>query len=483
MTGQKSIKKNTVYNAVKTISSILFPLITFPYVSRILLPENIGKVNFASTYVSYFSLIAGLGVTTYAIRECSAVRDNTKSLSNTASQIFSINMCTTLLSYVILALTLLFARSLDSYRTLIVISSSTILFSTFGADWLNSAMEDFKYIALRTIGFQVISMISLFVFVKTQDDYIKYTLIGVISSSGVNVLNAFYRRRYCNVGFVRHIDWKKHLPPIMLLFVMILSQQILVSTDITMLGLMRNNYEVGIYSTAMKILNIVSQMIYSILWVLLPRLAAYSAGDKEKERNDLLRKALCYLVGFGFPCIVGLLVSAGSVIFIFAGTAYMEAAPILMILMGSFLFDLIGGSFIGNLIMLPAKNEKYFLYACLESAVVNVILNYIFIPKYGMYAAALATVISRAVGFVSLMIHVDKRIKIDNIMRVFIAPIIGCVAIVVIAIIVSRLSLVYWVGLIVTVTLAVISYVLVLWLFKYDFIYMLMIQISEKLHR
>ena len=483
MVEQKSIKKNAVYNAVKTTSSILFPLISFPYVSRILLPENIGKVNFASTFVGYFFLIATLGITTYAIRECSAARSDKKSLSDTASQIFSINMCTTVASYIILATTLIFFRGLDSYRTLIVISSTTILFSTLGADWLNSAMEDFKYITLRSIGFQIISLIALFTFVKTEDDYIKYALIGVFSNSGANILNVAYRRRYCKVRFVKHIDWKKHLPPIMLLFSMLLSQQILTSTDITMLGLMRNDYEVGIYSTAVRIISIVSQVIYSILWVLLPRLVAYSAGGKEKERNVLLRKALCYFIGLGFPCITGLLVTAGSVIHIIAGTAYMAATPILMILLGSFLFDLIGGAFIGNLIMLPAKNEKFFLYACLEAAAANVILNYLFIPKYGMYAAAFATVISRVISFISLIIHVDKSIKIDNLLKVFKAPVLGCICIAIVAFIIGRLSFVYWLSFIVTVALATIGYVFVLWLFKYDFLYNLMMQLKVKLKR
>ena len=127
---EKSIKVNAILNVIKTISSIIFPLITFPYISRVLQPENVGKVNFGSSFVSYFSLIASLGITTYAIRECSAVRGDKKKLGEKASQIFSINVCTTTVAYVLLGLSLIFFRKLDSYRALIIIQSTAILFTT-----------------------------------------------------------------------------------------------------------------------------------------------------------------------------------------------------------------------------------------------------------------------------------------------------------------------------------------------------------------
>ena len=151
---QISLKKNSILNVIKTVSSVIFPLITFPYVSRVLLPVNVGKVNFGSSFVSYFSLIATLGITTYAIRECSAVREDRNELSTKASEIFSINICTTIVAYALLILSLLAFRELDSYRCLIVIQCTSILFITLGADWLNSAMEDFKYITLRTVFFR-----------------------------------------------------------------------------------------------------------------------------------------------------------------------------------------------------------------------------------------------------------------------------------------------------------------------------------------
>lgn len=167
------------------------------------MPENVGKVNFGTAYISYFSMIASLGITTYAIRECSAVREDINMMEKKASEIFSINICTTIIAYLLLGLSMILFRNLDNYRLLIIIQSSSIIFMTLGADWLNATVEDFKYITIRTIVFQFISLILMFLFVKTPNDYIKYAAISVFSTSAANVVNMFYRRRICKLSLLK----------------------------------------------------------------------------------------------------------------------------------------------------------------------------------------------------------------------------------------------------------------------------------------
>ena len=277
---------------IKTGSNIIFPLITIPYVLRILSADNIGKVDFGNSFVSYFSLIASLGISTYAIRECAKVRDDRKNLDRVASQIFSINICTTVIAYVLLAISLVVFRRLDSYRSLIIIQSTVILFTTVGADWINTAMEDFAYITLRSVLVQILSLGLMFLFVKTPEDYVKYAIITVLSSSGSSISNIIYRRKYCKMRFTWDIPWKTHMIPILFLFVMTLSQTVFNSADITMLGLMKGNYAVGIYSTAAKIERVISQVVSSIVMVLIPRLSyMFDSGEYDKI-NALLRKVL-----------------------------------------------------------------------------------------------------------------------------------------------------------------------------------------------
>ena len=210
---QDKIGKNTIYSIIKSCSTVIFPLITFPYISRVLLAENVGKINFGNSVVSYFSLIASLGITTYAVRECSKVKKDKSTLNKLASEIMSINFLTTIVSYVLLIIVLIFAKPLYSYRKLIIIQSTVIVFTTFGADWLNTTMEDFRFITLRTFFFQCLSIILMFIFVKRPSDYLKYACVTVISSSGGNIANIFYRRKYCDTKLTINLNFRKHMPP------------------------------------------------------------------------------------------------------------------------------------------------------------------------------------------------------------------------------------------------------------------------------
>ena len=422
---EKSIKRNSILNVIKTISSIVFPLITFPYISRVLKPENVGKVNFGISYISYFSMIASLGVTTYAIRECSSVRNDKNVLGKRASEIFSINICTTIVAYILLAISMLVFRKLDSYRVLIVIQSTSILFATLGADWLNSAMEDFEYITMRTIVFQAVSLVLMFCLVKSPDDYLKYAAISVFSASGANIVNVFYRKRYCKIIFVKRMNWKKHFKPILLLFVMILAQTIFSSADQTMLGFMKSDYEVGIYSTAHKIENIISQVVSSLAWVVMPRMSVYFAEGDYTRINSMLKKTLSLLMCIGIPAISGVCALSREIVMIIGGEGYLEAELPLMILMASFAFSLIGGSFLGNMVLLPAKNENTYMWICCVTAIFNVVLNYLLIPYGGAKAAAFTTAASSLLIMLLLLVKKDKRIRLDYIINVSASPIIG----------------------------------------------------------
>lgn len=427
----KSVKKNTIYSILKTGSSIIFPLITYPYILRVLLTDNVGKITFSLSIVSYFTLIASLGVSTYAIRECSGVRDDKQKLSNTASQIFSINIISTCIAYIAMGFTLLFYHTLDDYRTLIIILSLTIVATTLGADWLNSAMEDFKYITLRTVAFQLVSLILMFLFVRKEDDYMKYAVISIVSSAGASITNIWYRRKYCKISFTLNIDWKKHMSPIFFLFVMVMAQTIFNSVDSTMLGIMHGDYQVGIYGAAHKILNIINQVIGSLLWVIMPRMAYYFSECDYTNINKLLRKVLQFNVTLGLPCVVGIIFLSEDIIRVVAGDPFAEAAPVLQILMGGFFFSLIGGSFLGNAILLPSKQEKYYMKVCCVAAVLNIILNYLIIPYWGAKAAAGTTAVCSITIMILLLVKIDKRITIKSKTKIFIPPIVGCIVIIV----------------------------------------------------
>lgn len=458
---QKSIKKNSIYNVLRTASSILFPLVTFPYISRVLLTDNVGKINFGASIVSYFSLMASLGISTYATRECSGVRDDPEKLSNTASQIWTINLLTTVAAYAALGVTLLLYRPLRGYRTMIVIQSLAILVNTLGADWLNSAMEDFRYITIRTMAVQWISLLLMLLFVHRPEDYMIYVVLTFLSSAGAGFFNIWYRRRYCRLRVIRNlrsgIEWKRHMMPILYLFVMMLAQTIFHSVDSTMLGIIHGNYEVGIYSAAHKITNMINQVIGSMLWVIMPRMSYYFAEERYEELNRLLRKVLGFNLLLGLPCAVGCWVIAEDVIRVAAGDAFIEAAPVLQILMIGFVFSLIGGNFLGNAVLLPSKQEKYYMIVCCVTAVVNVIGNAVFIPLFGARAAAGTTAGCGLLIMLLLLFRVDRRIRIRQIGRLVLPPAVGCAGIVLVCLLLRSIGNL-WIRTALSITLGAAVY-------------------------
>lgn len=465
----QSIKKNSIFNAIKTLSSIIFPLTTFPYISRVLLPENVGKINFALSIVSYFSLIASLGITTYAIRECSAVREDKEKLANTASQIFSINLITTGIAYFALAITLIFYSKLENYRLLITVQSFSIVATTLGADWLNSAMEDFKYITLRTVFFQFVSLILMFTFVHYPEDYMKYVFISLISSAGASMTNIWYRRRYCKVRVIKNvrqgIEWKRHMMSIVFLFVMILAQNIFNNVDSTMLGLIHGDYEVGIYSTAHKISYLITQVIVSIAWVVMPRMSYYFEEQNYEKINELSGKVFGLFCIVGLPFVTGTVMLSKEIVFIIAGNLYSDSAVVLQILMIGFVFNLFGNSFLGNIILLPSKKEKLFMITCCVASMFNIILNYWLIPQYGSVAAGFTTVICYFISMIILLLTKDKRIQIKGIRSFLLSPSIGCVGMIPVFLLFDGISGL-WLKTILKIFVSVCIYILIQYVMK-----------------
>lgn len=482
MENTTNVKKNTLFNTIKSVFGIIYPLITFPYISRVLLTENVGKINFGNSVVSYFSLIASLGVTTYAVRECSKYKDDRTKLGETTSQILSINIWSMIIAYIALVVTLMVAQPLDNYRTLIVIQSSTILFTTLGADWLNTAMEDFQFIAVRTMGIQIFSLVLMFIFVKKSEDYLIYAVISVVAASGANVINIFYRRRYCRTRFVLHIDWKKHISPILLLFSLILSQTIYTSSDTTILGLYKGDFQVGLYSTSVKIYTIVNTVVASVAWVVMPQLSANFAKRDFKQINNLLKYSLNFILVLGLPCLVGLNVITKEIILLIAGESYLGAELSLHILTISLACSFISG-WIGNMIMLPAGKEKICLTSSVVSAVVNIVLNFILIPIWGLNAAAATTAISEFLGILIKYPYIDKEIHIDGLKQMLAAPIIGSIGIVLVSIAVRCVIKSSYLIAILTIIFSELVYLALLILMKNEFAMNFLKPVISKLRR
>ena len=387
----KSLKKNALLNMIRTAMGLIFPLITFPYASRVLQPSGLGKVNFANSLVSYFSMIAALGISTYGVREAAKLRNNKQALSKFAKEILTINMISTGIAYILLAAVLVFIPRLSEYRSLLIVCGTSILFATLGIDWLYTAMEDFAYITLRSVIFQFISLALLFVFVRTEEDYLKYAAIGVVSSVGANICNFLHARRYVLFSEKVHRELRRHLKPIFTLFAMSVAVSIYTALDTTMLGFIAGDEQVGYYTAATKINRIVISVITALSAVLLPRLSYYISQHDEAQFFALSAKALNLIILLSLPCAVGLSLLARPVILLLSGMEYEQAIPVMQV-MNPIIVAISLSGLIGIQMFMPLEKEKITLASVIFGAAINFCLNMVLIPSYGAFGAGLATV-------------------------------------------------------------------------------------------
>ena len=294
MSAQKSLAKNAVFNFIKCFSNIIFPIISFPYASRILLPQGIGAVNFANSTVEYFILIAELGIGTYAAREAARIRDDRTALTKFTKEILLINFFTTILAYSLLILSLIFVSKFSDYRMLLIVCSTKVLFTTLGIEWLFVAKEEYGYITIRHGLFQIISLVLLFTLVKSKDDYLIYTAIGVFSNVGANIFNFIYSRKFINLFEKTPLEIKKHIKPICTFFGMRCADKVNNLLDTTMLGFISGDISVGFYSAATKLSKMVRELITSVIASFMPRSSYFLEKKNSDEYMVLVKKGPCH---------------------------------------------------------------------------------------------------------------------------------------------------------------------------------------------
>jgi len=391
---QKSIKKNAILNSLKTFLILFFPLITFPYSSRILGPEVLGKVNFAQGIVSYFSLIATLGIHSYAVREIAKNRDDKIKLNSLVKELMTINLVSTIASYVLLFLTLIFVPKLQDYKSLIIICSTLIMFNSFGLNWLYDAFEEFTYITIRSLMFQVISVILLFTLVHSKEDYLQYAAVNIISNVGANICNLFHARKF--ISFRKKnsekLQIKRHLKPVFILFASGIAATFFSSLDTTMLGFLSTDEQIGFYSAGVKIVKMVKNLFPAVTAVMIPRIAYYLSQNDEKSIIDLEKKAFNFIFCFALPISMGFLLLMKPLILLFCGQTYLDAIQVSKI-MSPFIICSAISTFTCSLLIVYGK-EKYTIHRMVITAILDFILNMIFIPKYGANGAAISTLIA-----------------------------------------------------------------------------------------
>lgn len=398
-------------NALLTMSSFIFPLITFPYISRILSPVGTGKVNFATSFISYFTMVAQLGIPTYGIRACASVRDDKTKLTRTVHELLAINLIMSILSYLVLFILLFTVPKLQDDRTLYIIVSANILLTSIGVEWLYKALEQYTYITIRSIIFKLIALIAMFVLIHEQKDYVIYGGISIFAGCASNVMNFINAHKYIGIKPVGDYHLKRHLKAVGVFFAMSCATTIYLHLDTIMLNFMipDADADVGYYGAATKIKTILVSIVTSLGTVLLPRVSYYIKQNLMTEFNNITKKALNFVFLLATPLTVYFMIFAKKGIYFLCGDQYDNAIIPMQIIMPTLI--LIGiTNILGIQILVPLGKEKYVLYSEIAGAITDLVLNAILIPFYASSGAAIGTLVAEFVVLVVQYMVLKKEV-------------------------------------------------------------------------
>ena len=430
-----SLKINLVLNVVKTFVSMCFPLITYPYITRIFSVEDVGKINFYLSIISYFQLIAYFGIPTYAVSVGSGKRDNMNWFNSFANEVYSLSVLSTFSSCSLLGVMVGGIHSFSGEWRIWVVLSVSIIFNVWGAEWLLQVYEDYFFMTVRYILIQIAGVVLLFIFVQNSTDMTKYFIIYVIPYVLTGVSNRLYVKKYCRLKTRITKEIQFHFKAIIPIFFSNIATLIYINSDITMLGILCGEKSVGLYSISTKIYNVIKNIFIAMIAVYIPRMSLLIQKKELLIFRKKIHKLIIDILLLSIAASVGIIGLGSELISIFAGLSYLEGVKSLQILAAAMVFAVLNG-INTTVILIPLREEKLVLKATICSAVLNLILNLIFLPVYQQNGAALTTLIAEIVLFMittrrcnnfNIYKNLSKKI-VKNI--VVLIPIIICIIII-----------------------------------------------------
>ena len=404
-----SIRKNFLYNAVYQLLLILLPLITTPYISRVLGADRIGVYTYTYTIANYFMLAAMLGVKNYGNRSIAAVRDDPHQLRKVFWEIYGLQF---LCSALALAAYLGFILVFETENRMIFLLQGIYVFSgMMDISWLFFGLEKFKITVTRNIAVKLLSLGCIFLLVRTADDLWIYTLIMALGL----FLSQAYLWRYLR----RYAPWQRpglkamasHLVPELVLFVPVIAVSLYKMMDKIMLGQMSDFAQVGFYESAEKIINIPMGVITALGTVMLPRMANLAAKSQTAESKRYIRNSMLFAMFMAGGMTFGIAGVAEDFVPLFLGDEFLPSIRLLQVLTPTILF-IAWANVIRTQYLIPNHRDRSYIISVLLGAVVNFTINALLIPRMAAMGAVIGTVCAEAAVCICQTIMVRHALAI-----------------------------------------------------------------------
>lgn len=466
---KKSLKINFILSLLKTLIVSATPLIIFPYAARVLGTDGIGRVQYIQAIAGFFQIFASFGISTYGIREGSKIRDNKKYLGKFTTELLIINLITTGIALLVYSTTF-FSANFANYKNLLSIFILYIIFYGINLDWFFNAIEEFVYITKRTAFFYIISILILFLFLRSPKDENIYAFVIILPYMGVFITNFFQIKKQVPLFFTCNYNFGKHLKTMFWFFAITLSINIYVLLDTAMLGFLSTDRSVGLYSAASKLSRAIVQLIAALGTVFIPRLSYYIGTNQKDEYRKLLSKTSQLVVILIIPASVGLFCLSEQAIVLYSGQKFINAVPSMKLFSYFLPFSALN-NFLGSQILLPNNQEKLFFKATVAGAISDVILNFFFIPKFDFVGATIATFMAEIIVFIICLYGSRQYISLKTLCGLVGKSMIASIPIILITSFIKSLEYSNFITVVLSMVFSIIIYYFIIILLKIDIVY------------
>ena len=418
MSKKPNILKNYILNSTLTALNIVYPLITYPWVNRILGPEKIGLVNWAVSIVSYFLLIAGLGIPIFGIREIARYQNNKQKRTEVLGELIGTTISASVLCTIALGIIVVFSPTMSNEFSLFCVVGLSIIINAFSVDWYFMGMENYFFITVRSIVVKSLTLVAFFLFVREESDYVTYAFISMIATSGSNLINIVSLVKAKELVGIKFTGFVSVVKKAGILFFVSLAISVYASGNITVLGYLASKREVGYFTTSFKILQLSLAFLSSLVGVLLPRLSNSYQNEQIEEYHRTIALGFSGLLRLIYPIFVGMLFLASEMVGVIGGAEFVPSIAILMLLSPVVIVSGVS-NFVTNLIFIATGKERKVLVAALLGGVTCIALDFIFIPSLGGFGAGIAFLCAEVIIMTFYIFNIERHLGIMLIKNLF----------------------------------------------------------------
>ncbi len=405
---RNSIIKNSFYNVLYQFLNLIFPFITSVYVARILGKEIIGDISYTQNYVVYFVAFVSSGLPTYGIREIAKIKNNREDSNKLFSELFLLNAVFTSIAIIAYFIFINVGSGLYSDIKLAYLFALLIILNYINVDWFYTGIEEFKFISIRSLIVKIILFICLLIFVRNRNDVYNYAIILCLGTGLNSVFNIIYIRKFVRLIF-KNLNLIQHLPIIGILALNVFLDSLYSKSDITLLGIIKGNADVGIYTYAYKLPDIVMTTCVSVTAVFFPRLVEYYKENRSMFL-DLINNGISIIFFITIPATLGYAAISNEIFLLLYGEEFKTAVPISCLLSLMIIVKCLGNLLAYQVIFCTGGEKQRIPIYCV-AAVMNIILDVVFIPFCGAFGAAIASVFTEVALNVSLIVYEYKYVK------------------------------------------------------------------------